>query len=317
MLSIIVPHYKENWETAHWLFDSLATQRGINLSDIEVIVVNDGTFELPIFNYPYSVEQYTIEHGGVSKARNYGLDKANNDYVMFCDIDDMFLNNYGLHLLFEKFKETPDVITSPFIEEQPCNESWRIIQHKIDDATFIHGKAYKREFLLSKGIRFNNELTIHEDGYFNCIALTVSQKTVQLQTPIYLWRWNDNSVVRTNTNLFLMRTYSNLMDSRIKICEELKRRGMEKQFKVAVCKTVTDAYYDFQSKDFRSADNEVVLKDCEKAFTKFWNIFKTDFMTIDGECIGECLYLSRANAYMKGFRVEKETLTEFVKRVTG
>lgn len=317
MLSIIVPHYKESWETAHYLFDSIATQRGINLKDIEVIVVNDGTFELPIFHYPFDVEQHTIEHGGVSKARNYGLDKALGEYVMFCDIDDMFLNNYGLHILFEGMAENPDVITSPFIEEQPKGEGWTIIQHPNDDATFIHGKAYRRDYLLDNNIRFCDELTIHEDGFFNCIALTCAKNKKALTTPFYLWRWNEGSVVRTNPDRFLMRTYTNLMDSRIKICEELKARGMEKQLMVAVAKTVTDAFYDFQGKDFREADNEVIVRECEKAFKKFWNIFKDDFMKVSGDCLGECLYLSRAKAYTKGFRVEKETLTEFVKRVVG
>ena len=39
-LDIVVPHYKEPWEVCHYLFDSLALQRGICFENIKVILVN-------------------------------------------------------------------------------------------------------------------------------------------------------------------------------------------------------------------------------------------------------------------------------------
>ena len=97
-LDLIVPHYKEPWETCRYLFDSIALQRGISFNNIKVIVVNDGDClldESVFSNYPYRIEYLVKEHGGVSAARNYGLDYSEADYVMFCDIDDGFLSNYG------------------------------------------------------------------------------------------------------------------------------------------------------------------------------------------------------------------------------
>ena len=77
-LDIIVTHYKEPWETGKRLFDSIALQECINFDDVGVILVNDGEgHELPaecFANYPFAVNQVSIKKGGVSRARNYGLD---------------------------------------------------------------------------------------------------------------------------------------------------------------------------------------------------------------------------------------------------
>ena len=78
-LDLIVPHYKEPWETCKYLFDSIALQRGIDMDAIKVIVVNDGDCLLDegnFQNYPYKIEYLVKEHGGVSAARNYGLDHS-------------------------------------------------------------------------------------------------------------------------------------------------------------------------------------------------------------------------------------------------
>ena len=46
MLDIIVTHYRLPFSAGKQIFDTIAVQRGINFSDIRVLVVNDGP--LPI-----------------------------------------------------------------------------------------------------------------------------------------------------------------------------------------------------------------------------------------------------------------------------
>ena len=220
-LDIIVPHYKEPWEVCHYLFDSIALQRGICFDNIKVIVVNDGDCllnESCFRDYPYRIEYLPKEHGGVSAARNYGLDHSEADYVMFCDIDDGFLNNYGLHLVFSAMQEKHDYIYSNFVEETfTADNTMTIIRHD-NDFTFMHGKVYKREFLVERNIRFDPEMTLHEDGYFNSVALAEVRHQASMKridTPFYLWRWNDNSTVRSNKEDFVLRTYENFMQTRI------------------------------------------------------------------------------------------------------
>ena len=105
----------------------LAMQRMVNFDDVGVILVNDGEEnELPkecFDGYPFSICQMSIPKGGVSKARNAGLDASSADWVMFCDFDDCFSNIYGLYLIFCAMNEDKyDTIWSNFTEETKDNE---------------------------------------------------------------------------------------------------------------------------------------------------------------------------------------------------
>ena len=204
-LNIIVPHYKEPWELCKYLFDSIAMQRGVPFNLVKVIVVNDGDdcvlSAMEWADYPYTVDYIIKPHGGVSAARNAGLMEADADYVMFCDADDGFLNNYGLHLLFSAMQEGADYIVPSFVEETfDADGNATIINHDMD-LTFMHGKVYRRQFLIDNNLLFDPAMTLHEDGYFNMVVYATAQhegKMKTISTPIYLWKWNDNSVVRSN-----------------------------------------------------------------------------------------------------------------------
>ncbi|WP_353148423.1 glycosyltransferase [Chryseobacterium sp.] len=93
-VSIIVPVYNvENYLTK--CLDSLVNQ---TLREIEIIVVNDGSKDGSgeiIRNYtqkfPEKIKAFTKENGGLSDARNYGIDKATGQYIGFVDSDDFVM----------------------------------------------------------------------------------------------------------------------------------------------------------------------------------------------------------------------------------
>ena len=319
-LDIVVPHYKEPWETCKYLFDTIATQRGIYFGNIRVIVVNDGDCVLSddVFEgYPYKVEYLKKPHGGVSAARNHGLDYSTADYVMFCDIDDGFLSNYGLHLVFSAMQEGYDYITSNFVEETYTAENTQTIVRHDNDYTFMHGKAYKRSFLVEKNIRFDPSMTIHEDGYFNTIALVAAQKEGKLkciETPFYLWKWNDASTVRSNREDFVLKTYDQLMLCRSGACRQLRKRGYEKEYRTSVCMTVMNSYYDFQKPSYHLPKNREHLEKAEKAFKGFWTRFGKVFKDCTNQEIAEISSAARANAIKNGMLMEREDLKSFIRR---
>lgn len=124
-LQILIPHYHESKTVIKPLLDSLAVQQSINFNDLGVIICHDGEdisdFEFstdPEFAYPFSIKQIHIPHKGVSAARNGAFDAATADYVMFCDIDDMFSNVCGLWMIFREIDNGGfDGLVSVFIEE--------------------------------------------------------------------------------------------------------------------------------------------------------------------------------------------------------
>jgi len=89
-VSVIVPVYNVEKYLEKCL-DSLVNQ---TLKEIEIIVVNDGSPDqsqeiIDKYSKKYkNIKSYIKENGGLSEARNYGLKKANGEYIAFLDSDD-------------------------------------------------------------------------------------------------------------------------------------------------------------------------------------------------------------------------------------
>lgn len=90
-LSIIVPVYNVELYLEKCL-NSLIYQ---SLKDIEILVVNDGSKDnsqriIDEFyeKYPEKIVPLIKENGGLSDARNFGLDRATGEYIGFVDSDD-------------------------------------------------------------------------------------------------------------------------------------------------------------------------------------------------------------------------------------
>ena len=321
-LDIIVPHYKEPWELCKYLFDTLATQRGVLFENIRVIMVNDGDdvilTEYLYGGYPFTVDYIVKEHGGVSAARNAGLNESKADYVMFCDIDDGFLSNYGLHLVFSAMQEGFDMLCGAFIEETWDADGNPMITAHTHDLTFMHGKAYRRQFLLDNELFFDPAMTLHEDGYFNMLTYGVASnggKVKYIDTPFYLWRWNDNSTVRKDRQDFVLKTYEHVMQTRIGLCDEFKRRGLSEEYETAVCMTVLNSYYDFQKPSYRIAKNRKYTAAAEKAFKAFYKKHGKAFTNCTNLKVAEVAKAARDNATKNGMLMEQEDIRTFLKHI--
>ena len=323
-LSIVVPHYKEPWETCWYLFNSIAMQRNVPWGEMEVIIVNDGDDttldDVDWRAYPFAVKYMKKPHGGISAARNYGIDHSEAEYLMFCDIDDGFLNNYGLHMLFAAIAEGFDFLIGAFAEESmmPDGKTIALVGHQ-NDMTFVHGKAYKRSFLLDNNVRFDESMTLHEDGYFNMLTYATAKQTgakiKKIETPFYVWCWNAQSTVRKDKEDFVLKTYPAVMQTRIGICNQYKARGYQDEFNHAVCMTVLNSYYDFQKARWRIAKNERYFRIAEREFKKYWMLFQKDFKNLTNETIAEVAKAARETACNNGMLMEQEDLKTWLKHI--
>lgn len=96
MLSVIVPVYNTENQVERCL-KSL-----VKLKDTEIIVINDGSTDRSeeiINKYIDKITYYTKPNSGLADTRNFGLDKAKGDYILFVDSDD-----YVEQDLIEKLK---------------------------------------------------------------------------------------------------------------------------------------------------------------------------------------------------------------------
>ena len=146
---------------------------------------------------------------------------------MFCDADDMFVNMCGMYIIFREMAgDGFNVMTSVFVEEtKNFTTDEKIYINREMDSTFVHGKVYRRSFLINNKIRWNDALTVHEDSYFNCLAQKMTASVKYCQQPFYLWKWRDGSVCRHDPK-YILKTYNNMLDSNTALVNELQRRGI-------------------------------------------------------------------------------------------
>lgn len=206
LLDIIITHYKEPFETGKKLFDILALQRGISFDDFRVIVVEDGSENvIPddcLAAYPYRIDHITIPHGGVSSARNAGMDYATAKWISFCDFDDVFSNIYALRDVLSLLPaEQYDMLHCELLTEDFTGEKEiLIVTPKKARFVFIHGKYYRRQWLIDNGIRFDETMPFQEDSLFNAIVIAVAdyRRIGEIKTvfPPYVWCRRNGSVTK-------------------------------------------------------------------------------------------------------------------------
>lgn len=315
MLSIIVTHYKEPWNTVKPLFDSLALQRGIDWKNIEILLVQDGeegALERSHFiSYGLPIKMHTIEHGGVAKARNYGLNSAEGAYVMFCDCDDMFCQAFGLNMFITAMKDKPDVISCSFIEESDYKE-YHLFRHE-NDMCFVHGKAFRTQYLYDAGIMFPVHIKKHEDGAMVRLAFLLTDKQIYISTPIYTWVWNPTSVMRIGgVDNELVESYPELMKSRLYFLDQLAIRHMDDELKTQTAKIVFDCFYDFQKDEFVDPKNTELVQRDAKAFAEIYKKYKDVYLSNDARELAKLANKARSEAYSNGMLMEHMTIGQFL-----
>ena len=103
-ISVIVPVYN----VENYLEKCLSSLVNQTLQEIEILVVNDGSTDnsqkiIDVFQnkFPQKIKTFAKENGGLSDARNFGIDRATGEFLAFVDSDDyvsvtMMEEMYGL-----------------------------------------------------------------------------------------------------------------------------------------------------------------------------------------------------------------------------
>ena len=115
-VSVIVPVYN----VEKYLRKCLASLVNQDFEDYEIIIVNDGSPDnsqeiIDEYTKKYKfIRSFTKENGGLSSARNYGIDKARGDYIAFVDSDD-YVDVAFLKELYEAItKDGSDIAVCEF-----------------------------------------------------------------------------------------------------------------------------------------------------------------------------------------------------------
>jgi glycosyltransferase involved in cell wall biosynthesis len=208
LLSLVVPVYN----VAPFLercLDSLAAQ---NLDGMEIVFVDDGsTDDCPAILARYAAQHAEMrvirqENGGLSAARNTGLDHIRGEYLAFVDSDDWIAPDYYRRLLelahanhldlahgnamyhFEGRREDHPIYRDALpTGVMPGRE---VLRRRLAAKTFLHMvwmHLYRRDFITRLGLRFVPRL-IHEDVLWTTRVFLQAERVAYDPTPGYFYR---------------------------------------------------------------------------------------------------------------------------------
>ena len=104
--SVIIPLYNK----ANFVRQTVDSVLNQTYTDFEIIIVNDGSTDnsLAVVNEinDSRIRIFSKENGGVSVARNFGIEKSQNEYIAFLDADDLWLPGF-LETIKEMIKQSP------------------------------------------------------------------------------------------------------------------------------------------------------------------------------------------------------------------
>jgi len=199
--SIIIPIYNTEAYLARCI-DSVLGQSHTNL---EVILINDGSEDgSPRICDEYAKKDSRVsvihkENGGVSIARNIGLQKAIGDYVMFVDSDD-FIDEKSCESFNRLILSVPDVEVVASNTKMIVNDSFYYLKNSVINGksvvsgyeylkeqlingkltTNIGDKIYKRSFINDNVFFFKEGLRHAEDEHWCMRALLLAKKVIIL-----------------------------------------------------------------------------------------------------------------------------------------
>ena len=214
--SVIIPVYNAE-KTLQRCLDSLLAQKR---DDAEIILVNDGSSDSSgDICERYAADNANIKYtakpnGGVSTARNAGIEAAEGRYLSFVDSDDYVSENYFEAfdsvlseydydlILFSDYctdgRSVTPRIAKPFTAQSRQQAFSKIIDHICrKNINSPWGKLYKRELIEKYNIRFPVGASIAEDRAFNIEYTThIESYRVSDRTIYYMSVENKNSLSR-------------------------------------------------------------------------------------------------------------------------
>ena len=178
LISIIVPVYNAE-RTLHRCVTSLVEQ---SYPNIEILLVNDGSKDASLeMCRGYERQDSRIRvidkpNGGVSSARNAGLDVARGEYIMFCDSDDWVSPLWCEHMVRNHIPQNltvceiawggPDAET----KDQQLSEEIIVERNRFLQFSFVMcppwNKLFERNAIQKSDLRFSGDLRLGEDLIF-------------------------------------------------------------------------------------------------------------------------------------------------------
>lgn len=223
-VSIIVPVYNVE-KYLNKCLDSLVNQ---TLTDIEIIVVNDGSpdnskkiIDKYLKDYPDKIKYFEKENGGQGSARNLGLTKATGEYIGYVDSDD-YVSVEMYEKMYQKAKENDaDIVmcSHTIVYEDSGKEMVEKLFLKTNDNKTncffnnagVCNKIYKKELL--SNFEFRSKVW-YEDIDFVTKVIMNANKIDVIDEGLYYYLLRQGSTMNNNNiekNLDILKAFDSIL----------------------------------------------------------------------------------------------------------
>lgn len=297
-VSIIVPIYNVEQYLPKCI-ESLLEQ---TLQEIEIILVDDGaTDRSSEICDIYALKDHRIKvihkiNGGLSDARNVGIEVAQGEYITFLDSDDWVEPNLYEYLYSLAKKEDADIAQCDYIEVYAEDIQIDFRQHiketihtgaealgllfgeEYVKTVVVWNKLYRR--ILFEEIRFPKG-KVHEDEFTTYKVIHKANKLVNSNIPMVYYRQREGSIMAEGFN-----------EKRLHVIEAweekylyLKQEGLEElalRTEANLCSTLKRLYV--QTKRSNLINKNKILKDLRNEMkTKYIRFIKNPYITDRGK----------------------------------
>lgn len=215
IISIIIPVYNVALYLRQCI-QSITSQEG----NIEVILVDDGSpDESPSICDEYAQKDNRIhvihkQNGGVSSARNAGLDTAQGEWIWFVDGDDYIADNV-LKRIYQEIQKYPhaDLIQMGmnylYDDNRLVTQRIELIDNLKKNKFLLqhityhnHRLLFKREIIKKNQLRFTQGLRVAEDQEFQLKYMMFCKTPIQIPISAYIYRQREGSATHdSNTSI--------------------------------------------------------------------------------------------------------------------
>lgn len=241
--SVVVPVYN----VAQYLKRCLSSLLEQDYQACEILLIDDGSTDDSgkicdqYKGYDQRIVVYHKENGGLSSARNFGIDHATGDYVLFVDSDD-YIEKETCQKLEEAIRMVKeiDVIGYNGVEVQGKNRD-SVRNHPVSKMEVTTGGEYlcarykqrdmcvqswlyccRREFLNREGLRFQEGI-LHEDVEFTPRMLLKAKTVAEIPEPLYHYIVRESSISTHKDREKNIRDLFETLDKQCRMAKTLDR----------------------------------------------------------------------------------------------
>lgn len=212
LFSVIVPIYNSE----SYINECIQSVVDSDFKNWELLLIDDGSIDQSgIICDEWSKRDSRIKvfhkvNGGVSSARNLGIEKAKGNWLTFVDSDDFISRDFMNRILEETARTDTDLVFNDFNiiysdkKEFFRTYSWTADKEESFRNYLIHSwprvawGAVRKDLITKNGIRYPENLTVFEDFHFMCKCILFSHKIIKISEPLYNYRRTNLSSI-TNT----------------------------------------------------------------------------------------------------------------------